>query len=188
MDTNDSRAIRVTGTEELQGETWLSFRRKHFVDRQGAERTWSYVARTGNQEAVVVVARTRRSNRLVLIRQYRIPMEAWIYEVPAGLVDPGETLASTAHRELAEETGYRGELLGMGPAVVSSPGMCTETCHLASMVAEEEPDPHEHEASEAIEVLTLELSPAAVRALVARAAAEGSLIDAKLYAYLLQWL
>lgn len=42
---------------------------------------------------------------IVLIKQYRYPLDAWLYELPAGLVDPGETPAAAAIREMKEETG-----------------------------------------------------------------------------------
>lgn len=43
--------------------------------------------------------------KIVLIRQYRYPLDAWLYELPAGLIDPGETAAQAAVREMKEETG-----------------------------------------------------------------------------------
>lgn len=44
-------------------------------------------------------------DRVVLIRQYRCPLDGYIYEFPAGLVDPGETFKEAGVRELKEETG-----------------------------------------------------------------------------------
>ena len=128
------------------------------------------------------------SGRLILIRQFRIPLEAWVYEFPAGLVDPGETPERAALRELAEETGYAGEIGTVSPAVPTSPGLCTETVYLVTVTAAESPAAHEHEAAESIEVLTLATDRASVSALLARAAEEGSLVDSKLYTYLMHWL
>jgi 8-oxo-dGTP pyrophosphatase MutT (NUDIX family) len=189
MEHKDKVGLRVLRTEDLRNEQWLRFRRKHFIDRCGEERQWDYVERTAlGQGAAVVVARTRTAGRLILIRQFRIPVEAWVYEFPAGLVDPGEGVESTAHRELAEETGYSGRILSVGPAMPTTPGLSDETVSIVTMEAADEPEAHEHESSEAIEVLTLELAPGPVRALVAKAAAEGAMVDSKLYTYLLHWL
>ena len=46
------------------------------------------------------------ADRILLIRQYRLALDSYIWELPAGTVDPGETPAKTARRELVEETGY----------------------------------------------------------------------------------
>lgn len=46
-----------------------------------------------------------KRDRVVLIRQYRYPVGGYVYELPAGLVDPGENYHETAVRELKEETG-----------------------------------------------------------------------------------
>ena len=45
--------------------------------------------------------------RILLVRQYRLPAQQYLWELPAGRVDPGETPLQAAKRELMEETGYR---------------------------------------------------------------------------------
>ena len=45
--------------------------------------------------------------RILLVRQYRLPAERYLWELPAGRLDPGETPLKAAKRELAEETGYK---------------------------------------------------------------------------------
>jgi len=45
--------------------------------------------------------------RILLVRQYRLPADAYLWELPAGRLDPGETPLQAAKRELKEETGYR---------------------------------------------------------------------------------
>lgn len=47
----------------------------------------------------------KEPDKLVMIRQYRYPIDAWIYELPAGLVDEGESPQEAAIREMKEETG-----------------------------------------------------------------------------------
>jgi ADP-ribose pyrophosphatase len=56
--------------------------------------------------AAVMLGADQKS-RLLLIRQYRIPAGGYLWEVPAGRLDPGETPLQAAKRELQEETGYR---------------------------------------------------------------------------------
>ena len=48
--------------------------------------------------------------KLVMIRQYRYPLDAWLYELPAGLIDEGEDAKAAAVREMKEETGLSFEV------------------------------------------------------------------------------
>ena len=62
-----------------------------------------------------------------LIRQYRAVIDQYIYEVPAGGMEPEDTdPATTARRELAEEAHFSAEELILRGFVYSSPGFCTE--------------------------------------------------------------
>ena len=57
-------------------------------------------------EGIVIYAVTEEAQpRLVLIRQYRYPVDAFMYELPAGLIDGDETHGMAAAREMKEETG-----------------------------------------------------------------------------------
>jgi ADP-ribose pyrophosphatase len=68
--------------------------------------------------------------RVVMLRQYRYAVHETLWEVPAGKLDPGESLAQCAQRELEEETGYRaGQLVSLG-SIVTTPGFCDERIHL----------------------------------------------------------
>ncbi len=49
-------------------------------------------------------------DKIVMIRQYRYPLDAWLYELPAGLIDEGEDAKQAAVREMKEETGLTFEV------------------------------------------------------------------------------
>ena len=92
--------------------------------------------------------------QLLLIREFRYPLNSWCIAFPAGLVDPGEDLASCVDRELREETGFalRADL---GAAAIdalpqpgfSSTGLTDETVHVVfaqvERVADAQPEPAE---------------------------------------------
>jgi ADP-ribose diphosphatase len=65
-----------------------------------------------------------------LIRQYRFAVDRYLYEVPAGTMDPGETPHQTAVRELQEETGFiAGRMIPRG-FIFTTPGFTTERIYL----------------------------------------------------------
>jgi len=72
--------------------------------------------------------------RILLVRQYRLPAEKYLWELPAGKVDPGETPLQAAKRELAEETGYKARQWTKLVSYFASPGFVQErmTIYLAT--------------------------------------------------------
>jgi 8-oxo-dGTP pyrophosphatase MutT (NUDIX family) len=115
-----------------------------YLDARGQERRWESAARQGNAAAVLVIPTLRPSGRLVLIRQYRPPVDAFVIEFPAGLVDPGETPEQAAEREVLEETGYHGTVRWTGPQTCSSPGMTSEGVRLVLMDVDESAPENRH--------------------------------------------
>ena len=103
---------------------------------------------------------------VVLVRQYRPPLERMELGLPAGLVEEGEKPEAAARRELLEETGYTGgdwEPLG---SLASSPSLKDNWAYLFLARGVEEtspPDPDEHELVETVKVFVEEL-PDLIRA------------------------
>jgi ADP-ribose pyrophosphatase len=110
--------------------------------------------------------------RVILLHQYRHPAGGYIWEVPAGKLEPGEAPEACAARELEEETGWRPGRLERTGEILTTPGFTDERIHL--FVARElERGTSAHEPGEVIE--TRELPFAEALAMVDR----GELIDAK---------
>jgi len=92
--------------------------------------TWEYIERIGAQGVVAIVAEV--DDKIILIEQFRPPVNCAVIELPAGLAGdiPGqqdESMVIAAHRELVEETGYEADemfYLTEGPP---SPGLSSET-------------------------------------------------------------
>lgn len=64
--------------------------------------------------------------RVILVRQYRYAVDRWIWELPAGNVEPGEDPEAAARRECAEETGWTADTVERIGAFYPSPGYCDE--------------------------------------------------------------
>jgi ADP-ribose pyrophosphatase len=85
-------------------------------------------------EGSAVVMPVDDQNRVLLVRQYRLPAKQYLWELPAGRTDPGETVLQAAKRELTEETGYRAKKLQKLVEFWASPGFLAEkmTIYLAT--------------------------------------------------------
>jgi ADP-ribose pyrophosphatase len=94
----------------------------HAVDPSGFEIKRFIVHHRGS--AVMMPVDDRK--RILLVRQYRLPAQRMLWELPAGSVDPGEKPLQTAKRELKEETGYRAKNWKKLVSFFPSPGFLTE--------------------------------------------------------------
>lgn len=91
---------------------------------------WEYVSRSRGIKAAVILA--VEDGHVLLVEQYRVPMERNAIELPAGLIGDdegheGEDPLAAAARELEEETGYRAASLENCGEFYSSPGMVSES-------------------------------------------------------------
>jgi ADP-ribose pyrophosphatase len=100
------------------------------VDRvrewNGAEGIREVVRHSGSVAAVAV----HDDGRVVLVRQYRHPVGAPLWELPAGLLNHGEDPAEGARRELEEETGLRAAQMELIADFYTTPGFCDERMYV----------------------------------------------------------
>jgi ADP-ribose pyrophosphatase len=92
--------------------------------------------------------------RVVLIHQFRHATDGYIWEVPAGRLDPGELPEDCARREMAEETGFVAGRLEHLASVYTTPGFTDEIIHLFAAEVTGLGD-HQRELDEFLEVKTL---------------------------------
>jgi 8-oxo-dGTP pyrophosphatase MutT (NUDIX family) len=110
--------------------------------------------------------------RVCLLRQYRYVAGGWIWELPAGKLEPNEPPLETARRELIEEAGVSGNHWESLGTALSSPGVFGEVLHLFYATGIE-PSAAAHEHSEVIEVHWIPFTEACAWAL------NGTITDAK---------
>lgn len=94
---------------------------------------WEYVGRARGIGAAVILAID--DGHVLLVEQWRVPLQRRCLELPAGLVGDeteGEDVATSAARELEEETGWRANRIEIVGEFASSPGMVSETFTLVT--------------------------------------------------------
>jgi len=144
---------------------------------------WEYAYRT-NASGVVVVVPVTDAGELILVEQYRIPVQSRVMELPAGLVgDTGdfeEDFKVAAHRELFEETGYRASSLEELLTSPSTPGMADEmiTIYFASGLKRVGPGGGDGNEDITVHHVPLESAPEWLEARMA----DGIMLDPKIYA------
>ena len=100
----------------------------------------------------VVILPLLGDGRVLLIRNYREVVRRWLYELPAGKLEPGESPDEAAPRELEEETGHRAGSLTKMTEFLATPGMCDERMHVY-LAQDLEPTAQRLDEGEHIEVV-----------------------------------
>ncbi len=117
-----------------------------------------------------------KENRMIMVKQFRKPLEKVVLEIPAGKIDPGEGQhpEKTASRELEEETGYRAESLKYVAEMYLSPGFSNEKLYIyAADKLEKVENPRPQDDDEVLELYELTLEEAK------QAITDGLICDAK---------
>lgn len=131
---------------ELLGTRIFSVRERAYTSRRDARRTGRFL-RLSCPDWVNVVARTT-AGEILLIEQFRFGTDALTWEIPGGLLEPGEDPLDGARRELREETGYDGGVARLLGVVDPNPAIQDNRCfHVAIdgvvYAGAEAPDEHE---------------------------------------------
>lgn len=132
-----------------------------FVSRRKAENV-KLLTRDSAAEGVVIYPVLRDDpEKIVMIRQYRYPLDDYLYELPAGLIDEGETPDAAAVREMKEETGLDFEVYAGGDAAYRRPffmgaGFTDESCNAVFGYASGTISRDDMEDTESIQVLIVD--------------------------------
>ncbi|ONI44037.1 DNA mismatch repair protein MutT [Candidatus Epulonipiscioides gigas] len=147
--------MKILELKSLVQTQYLNMYNIIYENKKGNKKSWMLSTRKNENElneiffnkkmdsadAVVVVAFHLATKSLVVIKQFRVPVNEYIYELPAGLIDENENIFTTTKRELKEETGLN--MLNLLENITHdklylSPGMTDESVALVFCTCEGE--------------------------------------------------
>ena len=159
---------KIKGLKPLVETDFVSLYDVEYKNKKGQEKHWMVSSRKSKEElekvylennedkidAVVICALHKAENKLVLINQYRVPINKYIYELPAGLVDNNEDVETSVRRELKEETGYSAKNIKLIHKFFTSAGFSNQKIYifLATGLNKGEPEFDEDEIIEKYEI------------------------------------
>lgn len=135
----------ILSIEKTTDNRFLNMYDLHYENKLGEKKLYHVASRGKDAEHLKMKTRVNKPDgviiysiygekrdRMVLVRQYRLSIDDYIYELPAGLVDEGETYAQAGARELKEETGLDFEPLQVDEMYhkpfFTTIGMTDESC------------------------------------------------------------
>lgn len=146
---------------------WVNLFEVRFTRKKQTDKSWLMCSRKdrpiegATKADIVLIVPTidsQEGKRLVVTKEFRVPIWDYEYGFPTGLIDDGEDIASAVSRELKEETGLDlAKINHISPPVFSSAGLTDESCHMVLVEAEGEASNRWSEDSEDIEVLVLDV-------------------------------
>lgn len=162
----------MSGVGKIKKESdtnFLNFYEFEAIQRDGEKKPYYVASRAKRIEDLKAVSHENRpdgviiygvygeaKDHLVLIRQYRYPLGGYVYEFPAGLVEPGENMAEAGIREMYEETGLSFQAKDAGPysrPFFTTIGMTDESCGTVFGYCSGTPTDRHQESSEDIQVV-----------------------------------
>jgi ADP-ribose pyrophosphatase len=139
----------------IASSPYLNFVEIQFSNKNNKKSVWYSAERVGNRKAVIIVAYV--GDKLVVIKEYRVPLGGFEWSFPAGLIDAGEDIETAARRELKEETGLDiTEIEKISPFVYNTAGLSNESIAFIFVKAGGAVDYSGNEENENIEVFLMD--------------------------------
>ena len=156
--------MKIKKSHKLTRQKWLNLFDIEYNDKNDRTKSWQMASRQNEPkcmtadfsmpDAVVIVPFHTDRKKMVITREYRIPLGGYEYGFPAGLVDEGESIEAAAGRELKEETGLDiTRFIKISQPVYSSAGMTDESVAMVYVECTGQLSVEESTDSEEIEVM-----------------------------------
>lgn len=157
---------RISGIKKQTDNRYLNLYQLDATFRDGSHAPYYVASRRKNADAIKAATHDNRADgvilygvygenkdKVVLIRQYRYPIDGYVYEFPAGLVEPHEDMLEAGIREMFEETGLNFTPVQTARPFFTSIGMTDESCGTVFGYCSGEPSNAHQEGSEDIQVV-----------------------------------
>ena len=160
---------RIKGIKKLTDNRFLNLYELDAFFRDGSSASYYVASRRKNADQLKAVTHDSRPDgvilygvhgqkrdKLVLVRQFRYPVNGYVYEFPAGLVEPGEDMLDAGIREMYEETGLQFTPVDAGSysrPFFTTVGMTDESCGTIFGYCSDKPTNIHQEGSEDIQVV-----------------------------------
>ena len=156
--------MRIKKTHKLTRQKWLNLFDIEYCDKNDRTKSWQMASRKDEPkcitadysvpDAVVIVPFHSDRKKMVITKEYRIPLGDYEYGFPAGLVDAGESVEAAARRELKEETGLDvTRIVNLSQPIYSSAGMTDESVAMVYVECTGQLSVENNTDSEEIEVM-----------------------------------
>lgn len=157
---------RINGIKKMTDNRFLNLYELDATFRDGSHAPYYVASRRKNAEQLKAVTHDNQpdgvilygvhgeaKDKLVLIRQFRYPINDYVYEFPAGLVEPGEDMLVAGIREMYEETGLEFQPVRSAPPFFMTVGMTDESCGTVFGYCSGDPTNSHQEGTEDIQVI-----------------------------------
>ena len=157
---------RISGIKKQTDNRYLNLYQLDATFRDGSHAPYYVASRRKNVDTIKAATHDNRADgvilygvygenkdKVVLIRQYRYPVDGYVYEFPAGLVEPDEDMLEAGIREMFEETGLAFTPVQTARPFYTSVGMTDESCGTIFGYCSGEPSTAHQEGSEDIQVV-----------------------------------
>ena len=157
---------RINGIKKLTDNRFLNLYELDATFRNGSRAPYYVASRRKTADTIKAATHDAQADgvilygvygeekdKVVLIRQYRYPVDGYVYEFPAGLVEPNEDFLSAGVREMFEETGLDFTPIGKAKPFYMTVGMTDESCGTVFGYCSGDPSNMNQEGTEDIQVV-----------------------------------